>query len=528
MGEFIKRHRGALMTLALFLAFTIAYPIAVDQGWFRYNPYVLPVVLLTAMVLIAIWFLHAERVNALARVFVQQRGRLTGMLTIILTFGVVGALFGWVYYEMLRVSKEHVAGLLNNEHPSTTVSPSGEESDKARAQNELPSRPPRLQEAGPTSASHVDPSGSLSQLGWTVKRDAGSLTFEVVNKPLPRMDESSKYFARLREPFRLTFQTVPNLDGLQHLWGKGKCQQITLSASDLSSVSQIAGFESLQKLEISQVPLNTHEDIDTAPLSRMINLTSLVLNSSGVSDLTPIARMSRLQSLTIEGTRIRDLSPIRPLRMLKTLDVRDSKIVDLSPAADSKELEELIVDTNQVKTLGALSSLPMLHKLNLIGQVPVDLSQIGKLTHLRSLFILGPPSMNLDFLSELPEVTDLQISGFGAPVGPRSQVTGSDALCAGGNLKRLTLGALEIRSLAFASQCKSLTEINLRDIPLVSLNELGAVPTLRKISLIDISVVEISPLLTLPDLEQLTLIRVPARADVLAALERKGVKVENP
>jgi hypothetical protein len=51
---------------------------------------------------------------------------------------------------------------------------------------------------------------------------------------------------------------------------------------------------------------------------------------------------------------------------------------------------------------------------------------------------------------------------------------------------------------------------------------------LKKVSLIDVPVVEVSPLLALQNLESLSLIRVPARADVIAMLERKGVKVTNP
>lgn len=175
-----------------------------------------------------------------------------------------------------------------------------------------------------------------------------------------------------------------------------------------------------------------------------------------------------------------------------------------------------------------MSSLPVLHKLTVIGQLSVDLSPIGNLTHLESLFIWGAPFMNLGFLRKLPNLTNLQISGFGAPVGPRSKVTESDALCAGGNLKTLTLGALEISSLVFSPQCKTLTEINLRDLPMNSLNDLSAIQTLRKVSLVDVPVVEISPLLALPNLESLMLVRVPARADVIAALERKGIKVDNP
>jgi hypothetical protein len=381
---------------------------------------------------------------------------------------------------------------------------------------------------GSDSQALADPISSLSQLGWAVKRDSGLLTFEATNKPLPSMTASRDYLARLREPFRLQFQSVPSLDGLERLWGIGECKEILLSASDLSSISQLAGFKSLQKLEIAQIPLNTRENIDSGPLAGLVNLTSLVLNSSRVSDLTFVTRMPRLQRLIMESTLTRDIAPVRSLQNLKVLDVRESPVADISPVSANMQLEELVIDMKQVSGLEELSSLRRLRKLTVIGQIPVDLSPIGRLSGLQSLFVWGSPYLNLSFLSKLPNLTDLQISGFGAPIGPRSRVTGSESICAGGKLITLTLGALEMPSLPFAAQCRSLVELNLREIPLTSLNDLPTMQGIRKVSLVDVPVVEISPLLSLPNLEHVFLVRVPARADVIAALERSGVKVDNP
>ena len=136
--------------------------------------------------------------------------------------------------------------------------------------------------------------------------------------------------------------------------------------------------------------------------------------------------------------------------------------------------------------------------------------------------------MDLSFLAKLINLSNLQISGIGFPLGHGSQVLQANAICAGGNLKTLTLGQLQISSLAFVVGCAKLTEINLSGLLINSINELAGVTTLKNVSLSDVSVVEISPLLALPDLESVYLMRVPARADVISALERKGVKVTNP
>jgi len=65
-------------------------------------------------------------------------------------------------------------------------------------------------------------------------------------------------------------------------------------------------------------------------------------------------------------------------------------------------------------------------------------------------------------------------------------------------------------------------------MPIASLGGLTNMQSVKRVSLIDVPLAEISPLLTLPNLEGLSLIRVPARADIIALLERKGVKVQNP
>jgi hypothetical protein len=80
--------------------------------------------------------------------------------------------------------------------------------------------------------------------------------------------------------------------------------------------------------------------------------------------------------------------------------------------------------------------------------------------------------------------------------------------------------------MAQSSRCSTTSKLG--DIPLTSFNDPAAMQNLKKVSFVDIPVIEISPLLALPNLESLSLIRVPARADIVAVLERKGVKVENP
>jgi Leucine-rich repeat (LRR) protein len=373
-----------------------------------------------------------------------------------------------------------------------------------------------------------DPISHLSQLGWTVKHDGDQILFEVANKTVPDMIESARYFKELRGPFYLHFQTVPSLSGLHYLSGVSGCEQIEISASDLPDISELAGFRDLKRLLISQVPLNTRTDMDASPLATLTNLETLLLNSSRFTNLEPVQGMTHLSALSIGGTLIRDLSPVRSLTGLKSVDVRDSHVTDLAPLAASRGLEELTVDGKQVPTVGALSSAKGLRKLVLIDQNAVDFSPIEALSHLESIFIWGPPVINLSFVRKLPKLRSLQISSFGVPAASGSQIVDASAICATGELDALTIGSVQLDSLDFVTGCTKLTELNLSGMRIRSIAELSGMHLLRKISLVDVPVVEISPLLTLANLESVTLLRVPARADVISELERRGVKVSNP
>ena len=74
---------------------------------------------------------------------------------------------------------------------------------------------------------------------------------------------------------------------------------------------------------------------------------------------------------------------------------------------------------------------------------------------------------------------------------------------------------------------RRVTELHLSSMPIQSIGELGEVKTLKRLSLTSIPVVEISPLLALQSLDEVTFIHVPARADVIVELQRRGVKVTN-
>jgi len=136
--------------------------------------------------------------------------------------------------------------------------------------------------------------------------------------------------------------------------------------------------------------------------------------------------------------------------------------------------------------------------------------------------------MDLAFFGKMKTLRTVQISGFGVGTLLGSQVLNADSICTSSNVETLTVGSVQIDSLHFLSNCKKLIEMNLSRMPITSITEVSALRYLKKLTLTDIPVVDISPLLGLPNLESLFLLRVPARADVIAELERRGVKITNP
>jgi Leucine-rich repeat (LRR) protein len=367
------------------------------------------------------------------------------------------------------------------------------------------------------------PIEGLSELGWTVQPGTTEIQFEVANKPLPDMKASARYFRSLHKPFRLHLQSVNGINGLHLLADINECRKIEINAGEFSDISELRGFSRLASLGISQTPLNALSTVDSSPLSALTSLRELNLYSTRITDLGPIAKLSHLTTLNLKGTLVRDLSPIAGLTLLESVDVTDTAVVDLSPLAHAASLRELGIDGKQAPGLARLTNLEHLRTLRIIDQSNVDLSAVGQLTNLESLFVWGPLVLNLSPLRTLDKLQELQIMGFAMRL---SAVTGVDALGDLKNLRRLTLGYMQVSDLTFVRNLAHLKEINIGMMPVSSVAPLGGLSSLESVSLSRTNVVDISPLLDLPQLRKLSVQGSPARSDVLTELERRGVTIQ--
>ena len=171
-----------------------------------------------------------------------------------------------------------------------------------------------------------------------------------------------------------------------------------------------------------------------------------------------------------------------------------------------------------------MTHLESLKKLTIIEQQNFALAPVGELTNLESLWIWGPTGrLDVSPIRNLTKLRHLALTGIG--FGSLTAVANIEAIGDLTELRTLTLGSLQVSDLAFAASLKNVMEININQLPISSIEPLRGLKLLRKVSLNLTPVVDISPLLELPELTDLTVGRTPARSDVLAELERRGVKV---
>ncbi|WP_316233340.1 leucine-rich repeat domain-containing protein [Bradyrhizobium sp. SZCCHNPS2010] len=369
----------------------------------------------------------------------------------------------------------------------------------------------------------------LAELGWTVKPSPDEIQFELTGydilngRPLPPMEESATYFAQLKKPFTLLLQGVSGLNGLHYLADIGGCKKIAIAAVEFTDISELQGFGHLTSLTISQMPASRPGVVDPSVLSSLTNLTELNLPMTRIRTLDFAASLKKLRVLNVGQTSVGDLSPLSKIEELEKLDVRDTRVTDLSPLANNPNLRELMISGAQISSLASLTSLNNLKTVSIIEQTPIDLTAVGQLKKLETLSIWGPLVLDIRPIGNLSNLRSLQISGFG--LGPTTVAQNMQVI---GNLKELrtlALGQLQLTSIDFVQSLTSLTELSLAQLLISSLAPVRGLPSLSKVALTDIRVADISPLLSLPRLSELTLIRIPARGDIVAQLERNSVAV---
>jgi len=360
----------------------------------------------------------------------------------------------------------------------------------------------------------------LAELGWSITPEGTDRWRFSALGIFPRMDKSSVYFRSLKAPFSINLSQPKTIDGLAHLQGIPNFTGLSISAGEFHDISELKSLTSLATLEITQTPIN-----DLSPVAGLKNLRELMLNEDPVSDIGPLSNLHQLTRLGLMDTRVSDLSPLRGLP-LEWLTLDGSNVVNLSPIAEMETLDHLDISGKQVADLARLKHLTNLRRINITDQVPLDLSPLGDLPQVESLLILGGASpSDIAPLGKMQGLSELAIIGDFLHISPVRNFATIEQLP---NLSKLYLNLVYIQmdDVIHIGRLQNLRELGLPCPPNISnISAIGQLKKLEVLVLSGASIVDISPLLDLPRLRELSIRGVPARADVLTELERRGVKV---
>jgi internalin A len=192
-----------------------------------------------------------------------------------------------------------------------------------------------------------------------------------------------------------------------------RCTKIEIDAGEFTDISELRGFDHLDSLTISQVPLSGAGTVDASALASLTNLRQLGLGAK-VRNVGFLAALTHLKSLGIGSTLVSDISPVSELADLETLDIRGSRVTDLRPLGHNDNLSELRIGAAQIPGLDTLAHLKSLKKLSIIvEQQNFNLDAVGALTGLDSLSIWAASGGELDVapLRSLANLRSLSLTG---------------------------------------------------------------------------------------------------------------------
>ena len=490
---------GAFSVIVAFLLVVLAATNVINK--------IVAVSIAGAWLVALVWIARSKSLKSLT---ILSRWVLVSGIGIVL--GVAGNDFGsWAMkqYNQQKLSERNIQP--TDEKPS--AKPSEIEPESAPDISEKKAPPPVRR-----AADLISPIDELSKLGWMVQPETGtSLRFSDIYKHIS-MQASAKYFCAINRPFSVDIVGATSLDGVAGLRDAASLTKLSLSAPEVSDLSELRYLRNLDGLVISQATAIS----DLSALQGLTKLKELTLGSTAIRDLTQIQGLKNITTLSIGGTQVSDLSPIRNFSNLRVLGLGGSRVTDLSSVSDIKSLEELSVSGQQVPGLPVLRYLNV-KKLYLAENAPVDLSSVGELGTLEILDITGPQMLNLSPLRRLARLTNLKLM----PEAFESlmQVEDIEAIGELHELRKLVLFQVLIPNLSFMRGLNNLTEFTAINTPISEIAGIELAASLNTVQFTNTRVVEISPLLNLPNLKELYVIRTPARSDVLTILEQRGIKV---
>ncbi|HSI66289.1 MAG TPA: CotH kinase family protein [Planococcus sp. (in: firmicutes)] len=170
--------------------------------------------------------------------------------------------------------------------------------------------------------------------------------------------------------------------------------ELDLSNYQLTDISGIEKFHSLESLDVSHNLLTSAEEISTLNNLRIVNLSFNQISELDFSS-------TGLKELDIEGNKVADLSFLEDMSQLEKLTIRDNKIEELNPLKSVSALTHLNARGNRIQSIEAIGELHNLRDLNLRNNQVVDISPLQSLTSLNErLYLSGNGIKDFTALSE--------------------------------------------------------------------------------------------------------------------------------
>ncbi len=229
---------------------------------------------------------------------------------------------------------------------------------------------------------------------------------------------------------------------------------------------------SFQWTSIFLSKLGSTDSVTTSELYQLIDMDSLDLsNNSLLVDLSPLQLLDKLEHLNINNVQAGDFSPLRYLGKLKSLHMSGCGLTSFEPLKYAVDIEELDLSRN-----------PLTDSL--------DWSMFSKVKHLN---ITEARLNQYAFLVQLPQLSSLDLRG-------NNTIRSMDQLPLLPSLTELDLSQTRITSLEGIGQYPRLQSLTVASTPLSQLGNLASLNELRTLDIQNTRVKELTSL-NAPNLE---------------------------
>lgn len=310
-----------------------------------------------------------------------------------------------------------------------------------------------------------------------------------------------------------------------------------LERNDLTDISALSGLANLSALY-----LNGNANLkDLSAVKNLSSLVTLEIGSIGVSGLAALAGLTQLKTLNASSNTISDLTPLKNLNNLETLNLKNNQVTDISPLSGLTKMKELTLDANQVLDIGPVEKMTELELLYLDDNPCTDFEPVSDLTALRTLTLSRDQVTDIGFVKNLTqlrtlylvddEVTDLSpaagLTGLEKLYLKGTQI-GDDQLVYIGGLSTLTELELADTDIDTIDELKGLTGLERLDLSGTSVSSIETVAGFTELQDLDIShtkVTDLSPLTDLKLLNSLSMsgLDIQDYSPLQSFAERKGI-----